>query len=90
MALDLTALYREYLVRFDREVGAIQVGQFAKYQGKLIQKLARPDFDELFAEYHELAQHYYESIDRGDTINDVAVKLLREKAAQLILKPPGG
>ena len=88
MALDLPALYREYLTRFDRKLGAVEVGAFAKFEGKLIKKLAREDFEAAFLEYHEIAQRYYEGIERGDTMNDVVVKMLREKAAQLILDPP--
>jgi hypothetical protein len=33
--------------------------------------------------------HYDESVDRGDTINDVVLRVLREKAARLVLSPPG-
>ena len=88
MAVDLVALYREYLTRFDREVGAVDVGAFAKYQGRLIKKMARDEFDPAFLEYHDLAQRYHDSIDRGDTINDVLIKMLRDHAAKLILKPP--
>jgi hypothetical protein len=89
MALDIAALYLEYLARFDREVGAVDVGAFAKYQGRLIKKMGRDEFEPAFREYHDLAQRYADSLERGDTINDVTVKLLRDQAAKLILKPPG-
>ena len=89
MALDLIALYREYLVRFDREMAGVEVGAFAKYQGRLIKKMSRAEFDDAFTEYHGLAERYHDSLDRGDTINDVVVKMLRDHAATLVLKPPG-
>jgi hypothetical protein len=89
MALDIDALYKEYLVRFDRDVGACDVGAFAKYQGTLIKKLARDEFEPAFREYHDTAERYHASLDAGDTVNDVVVKLLRDRAAKLVLKPPG-
>jgi len=89
MALDLTVLYREYLTRFDRELGAVEVGAFAKFQGRLIKKMSRDEFEPAFLEYHDLAERYHDSLDRGDTINDVVVKMLRDHAAKLVLKPPG-
>lgn len=90
MALDLAALYLEYLARFDRQVGAaVDVGAFAKYEGRLIKKLSRAEFEPVFLEYADLARRYADSVDRGDTINDAMVKLLRDQAAKLVLKPPG-
>jgi hypothetical protein len=89
MALDLAALYSEYLIRFDREVGAVEIGAFAKYQGRLIKRMARGEFDPAFLEYHDLAQRFHEGLDRGDTINDALIKLLRDHAAKLVLRPPG-
>lgn len=88
MAIDLEDSYREYLARFDREVGPAQIGEFAKFRGRLIKKLAHGEFAPALAEYHELAERYHTSLERGDTINDVMVKLLREQAAKLVLEPP--
>jgi hypothetical protein len=90
VAIDLPALYVEYLNRFDREVGTtVEVGAFAKYQGRLIKKMSRDEFDPSFTEYADMARRYHDSLERGDTINDVVVKMLRDSAAKLILKPPG-
>jgi hypothetical protein len=89
MAVDLDALYREYLVRFDREVGPCEVGAFAKYEGRLIKKLGRADFTTAFAAYQDTAERYHATLEAGDTVNDVVVKMLRDQAAGLILKPPG-
>jgi len=89
MALDLAALYLEYLARFDRQVGAVDVGAFAKYEGRLIKKLGRADFAAAFLTYQETAERYQATLEAGDTVNDVVMKLLRDQAAALILKPPG-
>jgi len=85
---DLPARYHEYLERFAKQIGDVKAGAFAKYDGKLIKKLSFEDFTPLFIEYIEMIDHYRESLDRGDTINDLVIKLLREHAANLVLKPP--
>ena len=88
-AEDLRKDYAEYLERFGAGVeGEVEVGAFAKFKGKLVKKLAFDEFAELHGEYHELAAHYLETLDRGDTINDVVVKVLRERAIELFLDPP--
>lgn len=88
-AEDLRAEYAQYLQRFVTAIGEeVEVGVFAKFKGKLIKKVGFEEFGELHTEYHELAAHYLESLDRGDTINDVVVKQVRELAAKLILTAP--
>jgi hypothetical protein len=88
-AEDLRKEYAEYLERFVAQIGEeVEVGTFAKFKGKLIKKLDPAEFGQLNTEYHELAAHYLESLDRGDTINDVVVKQVRELAAKLVLTAP--
>jgi hypothetical protein len=85
---DLPAQYHEYLGRFAAELGDVKVGAFAKYNGKLIKKLSFEEFTPAFLEYQDIFKRYTESIERGDTINDVVLRLLRERCANLVLKPP--
>jgi hypothetical protein len=85
---DLTTRYHEYLDRFATEIGQVAIGSFAKFDGKLIKKLAFDEFVAAVEAYDELSTRYRDSVDRGDTINDAAVKILREQAAALVLKPP--
>jgi len=88
-AEDLREEYAQYLQRFVTAIGEdVEVGAFAKFKGKLIKKLAPDEFGELHTEYHQLAAHYLESLDRGDTINDIVVKEVRELAAKLVLTAP--
>ena len=89
MIEDLPGRYHEYLDRFASKIGDHKVGAFAKYGGKLIKKLSFEEFTPAYLEYTELSDKYYESIERGDTINDVVLRVLREKAASLVLDPPG-
>jgi hypothetical protein len=85
---DLPDRYHEYLERFARQVGACEVGGFAKYNGKLIKKLAFEEFTPAYLEYTDMAAQYEESLARGDTINDIVLRLIRDQAASLVLKPP--
>ena len=81
--------YADYIARFDKAVeDDVPVGGFAKYKGKLIKKLAPDEFEVKNKEYLELASHYFQSLDRGDTINDVVVRLVRDRAAELVLTSP--
>ena len=83
--------YREYIERFDKamEQGeTVAVGAFAKFKGKLIKKLAPDEFATKNKEYMDLASHYFQALDRGDTINDVIVKMVRDRAAELVLTSP--
>ena len=85
---DLPARYHEYLERFAHAVGACEVGGFAKYNGKLIKKLAFEEFTPAYLEYTDMAEQYLASLERGDTINDIVLRLLRDQAASLVVKPP--
>ena len=80
--------YDAYLGRFAAALGDASVGAFIKHQGRLIKKLDREAFEPVYREYMELASHYLEGIDRGDTVNDLVVKIIRDHAAQLILTSP--
>lgn len=86
---DLPARYHEYLDRFATKVGKHEVGAFAKFSSKLIKKLSFEEFTPAYLEYTELSEQYFASIDRGDTINDIVLRVLRDKAATLVLDPPG-
>ena len=88
MIQDLPARYHEYLERFTTELGDVKVGAFAKWSGKLIKKLSFEEFTPAYLEYEDIVTRYTESIERGDTINDVVLRLLREKCATMVLKPP--
>jgi hypothetical protein len=88
-AADLREEYQRYLARFTAELGdEVEPGAFVKYRGRLIKKMDFEEFARIHEEYHQLAAHYFESLDRGDTINDIVVKSIREDAAHLVLTAP--
>jgi hypothetical protein len=79
--------YRDYLARWD-ELGQFEVGAFVKFAGRLIKKMSEEEFAPVHQEYEGLARRYLESIARGDTVNDVVVRLLRDRAATLVRSAP--
>ncbi len=85
---DFVQEYKDYLKRFEERVGPAAFGGFVKYNGRLVKKLRFDDFEPVYREYYEVAKTYFDSVDRGDTINDVVVKLVRERAAELFLPAP--
>ena len=89
MIEDLADRYHEYLERWKREAGDVPVGTFVKFSGKLVKKLSFEEFSPMLLEYLEMAERYNDSVARGDTINDVVLKVLRDQAARLMLPAPG-
>lgn len=88
MIEDLGDRYHEYLERWKRQAGDVPVGTFFKFSGKLIKKLSFEEFTPILMEYVEMATRYQETVERGDTINDIVLKVLRDQSAQLMLPPP--
>jgi hypothetical protein len=85
---DLAGRYAEYLDRLTQEVGDIRVGEFANYAGRLIHKMSFEEFTSTYTEYAELIARYHESLERGDTVDDLVLKLLREQSTNLVMPPP--
>jgi hypothetical protein len=85
---DLPARYHEYLDRWMTELGDAKPGAFSKWNGKLIKKLSFEEFTPAYLEYTDVLQRYTESVERGDTINDAVLRMLRDRSANLLLKPP--
>lgn len=88
MGDELRKDYDEYLERFTSEIGDAELGSFVKYNGLLIQKLRYEEFGALFKDYNEVSRSYFESLKRGDTINDLVVRKLRELATKLVMSSP--
>jgi len=80
--------YRDYLARFDQAHAGTGVGAFVKHRGRLVKKLSYDEFEPMFSEYRDVEETYTDSLERGDTINDVVVKVLRERAIELFFDPP--
>ncbi len=79
--------YLAYLARFESEVGALAVGAYGKFKGKLVRKLSPEEFAARHAELTRFTQTYNTILERGDTLNDALTKLLRERQIELVLEP---
>src|SRR5690606_11051873 len=86
--LDLDRHYQDYLRRLEKTAGEVEVGAFVKHNGRLVKKLRRGEFEPLYTEYFQVAKTYFDAIDRGDTINDMVVRIIRERATELFLDSP--
>jgi hypothetical protein len=83
---DLVEEYRAYLQRFEDRLGPCEFGEYAKHKGRLIKKLRFDEFEVKFREFRDVDKAYSEILERGDTINDVLVKVLRERCDELVLE----
>jgi hypothetical protein len=88
MGEDLAREYEAYLARFQAELGESDFGVFVKHNGRLIQKLRFEEFKPMYDEYREMIDKYRECVERGDTINDIIVRLMRDRASHLVLPSP--
>jgi len=79
--------YLEYLGRFEQHVGALAVGAYGKFHGKLVRKLTADEFATKHGELTNLAKTYKSILERGDTLNDALTKLLRERQIELLFEP---
>jgi len=77
--------YTDYLARFQERIGAVAVGGYGKWKGKLVRKLNPAEFAIKHDEFEKLRLHYEKILERGDTLNDALTKLLRERAAELLI-----
>ena len=78
--------FRAYLTRFEQKLGPCDFGEYAKHQGRLIRKLRYDEFETKLREFQQVTKAYAEILERGDTINDVLVKVLRERCDELVLE----
>ena len=83
---EVVSEYRTYLQRFDDKVGPCEFGAYVKFRGKLVKKLGYDEFEPKWKESCELDRIYAGIMERGDTINDVMTKMLRERCAEFLLE----
>ncbi len=78
--------YAAYLGRFDDRLGPCEFGAYAKFQGRLVKKLRYDEFEGRWRDYQHALTAYAGILERGDTINDAVVKVLRERSDELLLE----
>lgn len=80
--------YLDYLARFEQHVGAVAVGAYGTFRGKLVRKLSAEEFAKRNEEFATLDTTYRGIVQRGDTINDAVVRMWRERRAELLIEGP--
>ena len=86
---ELLTEFKEYLQRFDTIAGGeSEFGAFVKFNGRLTKKMRFEEFGPVYGEYMNVARAYFDSLDRGDPINDIVVRMLRDHAHTLIKNSP--
>jgi hypothetical protein len=82
---ELVEQYRAYLKRFEEATGPCEFGAYATHHGRLIKKMRFDEFSDKLREFQEVDRAYAAIMERGDTINDVLVRILRERSDELML-----
>jgi hypothetical protein len=80
--------YRLYLARFQSAVGELEAGAYGKSQGRLVKKLTPAEFEPLWADFVELRAAYENMLAGGFTVDNAILKVLRERAAELVVELP--
>jgi hypothetical protein len=80
--------YRLYLTRFANTVGEVAVGSYGKHAGKLVKKLSAEEFATRWREFAELRASYEKVLAEWHTLSNTLTKLLRERAAELVVDAP--
>jgi hypothetical protein len=83
---ELVKAFRDYVKRFDEEIGPKEFGQFGTWERQLVKKLKYDEFVDKYQQFQQMEQTYRGIVERGDTINDMMLHALRETAAELLIK----
>jgi len=78
--------FSRYLERFDRQVGAIETGQYGNYRGRLVCKLDAEAFKHRVDAYMDLGRRFTAMLSSGDTIDDALAVELRSTEIELVLE----
>jgi hypothetical protein len=85
-SVDFVDEYRKYLQKFEQQVGKYDFGMPAKWHGRLVKKLSYEEFESKLGEYQKFDAVYREILQRGDTVSDAVIKLLRDRSAELLIE----
>ena len=87
---DVDELYRIYVRKFDKDLGRLEPGQFARWQRTLVERLDRDDFEARWREFKDYEKVYKTLIEDGATVTNALYDEIKEKATQLLLQESGG
>ena len=83
--VDVIEEFKEYVRRFDEALGVKGFGEYGTWNGKLVKKLKYDEFVGKWKEYKKFDALYQGILERGDTVNDIVLKTLRDYAAELLI-----
>jgi len=83
-------LYETYTAKFDSQLGPLDVGQFARWQRTLVQRLGREEFEERWLEFKDYEKVYRTLIETGATVTNALYDEIEDKATQLLLQESDG
>ncbi len=86
MATDYDKEFRRYNDRFERLVGAFEVGQYGNFRGRLVRRLDELAFRSKVDEYMNLGRRFTETLNSGDTIDDILAVELKAAEIELVLE----
>ena len=80
--------YGDYVSRFEDLLGRASPGDYRKHEGRLIKRLSAAEFAEAMAQLTDANDTYAAIMERGDTVSDALIRLIRERAAELVTSSP--
>jgi hypothetical protein len=86
MPTDYDKEYARYLTRFERVVGELETGQYGRFKGRLVRKLAPAQFQAKVDQYMTFGHRFTTMLSSGDTIDDTLAVELRSTEVELVLE----
>lgn len=90
MTESIDELFSRYERKLEKELGAIEVGQLARWRRWLVQRLGRDEFEARWLAFRQLEADYRRVIAAGATATNEMYDEVREQAAQLLLVESAG
>jgi len=88
MKIDYVTAFEKYNDRYETDLGERPVGAYAKFGKFMVQRLARPEFDQRLDSYVQLHAACKRMLDGGSTISDALVHDFDEAAAWVAVTAP--
>lgn len=80
--------YLAYVTRFEDHLGRAAPGEYRKHEGRLIKRLTAAEFADAMDQLDSANEAYAAIMERGDTVSDALLRVIRERAAELVTPSP--
>ena len=78
--------YQDYLQRFERLVGHVEVGQVGSFKGKLVKKLSVERFRDVQEDYEALIERFTSMVQRAETIDERVMMGIKRSELELLIE----